>query len=71
MLEAIASATREVLLEMYWIGPDPVGVAFREALAARARAGVDDAAALPRLAGELLVRRSDGSLKTRTPSTPL
>jgi cardiolipin synthase len=41
MLEAIASATREVLLEMYWIGPDPVGVAFREALAERARAGVD------------------------------
>lgn len=33
--------------------------------------GVDDAAALPRLAGELLARRRDGSLKTRMPSTPL
>jgi cardiolipin synthase len=40
MLEAIASAAREVLLEMYWIGADPVGVAFRDALAERARAGV-------------------------------
>jgi cardiolipin synthase len=40
MLEAIGRATREVLLEMYWIGPDAVGERFRDALAARATAGV-------------------------------
>jgi cardiolipin synthase len=40
MLEAIAGAQREVLLEMYWIGPDAVGERFRDALADRARAGV-------------------------------
>ncbi|HEY8074540.1 MAG TPA: phospholipase D-like domain-containing protein [Labilithrix sp.] len=40
MLEAIANAKREVLLEMYWIGDDAVGVRFREALAASARKGV-------------------------------
>jgi cardiolipin synthase len=40
MLEAIASARREVLLEMYWVGDDEVGVRFRDALAERARAGV-------------------------------
>jgi cardiolipin synthase A/B len=40
MLETIAGAEREVLLEMYWIGEDAVGERFREALAARARAGV-------------------------------
>jgi cardiolipin synthase len=40
MLEAIAAAEREVLLEMYWIGPDAVGERFRDALAERARAGV-------------------------------
>ena len=40
MLEAIASARREVLLEMYWVGDDEVGARFREALADRARAGV-------------------------------
>jgi cardiolipin synthase len=40
MLEAIATAQREVLLEMYWIGPDAVGERFRDALAERARAGV-------------------------------
>ncbi len=40
MLHAIAGARREVLLEMYWIGDDDVGKRFREALAARARAGV-------------------------------
>jgi cardiolipin synthase len=40
MLEAIAGAEREILLEMYWIGPDAVGERFREALAARAQAGV-------------------------------
>ncbi len=33
--------------------------------------GVDDAAALPRLAGDLLAKRSDGTLKPRIPSTPL
>src|ERR1019366_9459153 len=46
MLDAITRATREILLEMYWIGVDAVGAAFREALpvraarAERARAGV-------------------------------
>jgi cardiolipin synthase len=40
MLEAIANAESEVLLEMYWIGDDEVGARFREALAERARAGV-------------------------------
>jgi cardiolipin synthase len=40
MLAAIAAAEREVLLEMYWVSPDPVGLAFLDALAARARAGV-------------------------------
>jgi cardiolipin synthase len=40
MLEAIAHAEREVLLEIYWIAPDTVGERFREALADRARAGV-------------------------------
>ena len=40
MLDAIAAAQREVLLEMYWIGPDSVGERFRDALVERARAGV-------------------------------
>ncbi|MDP9000453.1 MAG: phospholipase D-like domain-containing protein [Myxococcota bacterium] len=40
MLDAIARAEREVLLEIYWIGPDEVGERFRTALATRARAGV-------------------------------
>jgi cardiolipin synthase len=40
MLEAIERAQREVLLEMYWIGADAVGTRFRDALAARARAGI-------------------------------
>ncbi len=40
MLEAIAHARQEVLLEMYWIGADAVGELFRNALAERARAGV-------------------------------
>jgi cardiolipin synthase len=40
MLTAIAAAEREVLLEMYWVSPDAVGLAFLDALAARARAGV-------------------------------
>ena len=40
MLESIASATTEILLEMYWIGADAVGERFREALVERARAGV-------------------------------
>jgi hypothetical protein len=33
--------------------------------------GVDDAAALPRLAGDLLQQRREGKLKPRLPSTPL
>ena len=40
MLQAIAQAEREILLEMYWIGVDAVGERFRDALAGRARAGV-------------------------------
>jgi cardiolipin synthase A/B len=40
MLEAIAGARDEILLEMYWIGADRVGRTFRDALAERARAGV-------------------------------
>jgi len=40
MLDAIRSARREVLLEMYWIGPDAAGLLFRDALVERARAGV-------------------------------
>ena len=40
MLASIASAKREVLLEMYWVGADAVGERFREALIERARAGV-------------------------------
>ena len=33
--------------------------------------GVDDAAALPRLTGDLLQQRREGELKPRVPSTPL
>jgi CheY-like chemotaxis protein len=33
--------------------------------------GVDDAAALPQLVGDLLDQREEGKLKVRTPSTPL
>jgi cardiolipin synthase A/B len=40
MLEAIEHAEREILLEIYWIGLDPVGERFRDALASRAQAGV-------------------------------
>lgn len=40
MLDAIAKATREILLEMYWVGADAVGTRFREALADKARRGV-------------------------------
>jgi cardiolipin synthase len=40
MLQAIARAEREILLEMYWIGVDAVGERFRDALAERARAGI-------------------------------
>jgi cardiolipin synthase A/B len=40
MLDAIARAEHEVLLEMYWIGNDPVGRQFRDALEERARAGL-------------------------------
>jgi cardiolipin synthase len=40
MLDAIARANQEVLLEMYWIGTDIVGERFRYALTERARAGV-------------------------------
>lgn len=40
MLEAIESAEREILLEMYWVGADAVGIRFREALTRMARKGV-------------------------------
>jgi cardiolipin synthase A/B len=40
MLEAIASAQQEVLLEMYWFGSDRTGRRFADALIERARAGV-------------------------------
>jgi len=40
MLDAIAAAEREILLEMYWVGADAVGTRFRDALAERAKAGV-------------------------------
>jgi cardiolipin synthase len=40
MLDAIANARHEVLLEFYWIGTDSVGERFRNALAERAGAGV-------------------------------
>lgn len=40
MLDAIARAQREVLLEMYWVGADRVGKRFRAALVERALAGV-------------------------------
>jgi cardiolipin synthase len=40
MLEAIESAQREVLLEMYWIEDDLVGVTFRDALSRAASRGV-------------------------------
>jgi len=41
MLEAIAHAKREVLLEMYWFQGDKAGLLFRDALAAKAAQGVD------------------------------
>jgi cardiolipin synthase len=40
MLDAIAKAEREILLEMYWVGADAVGTRFCEALAEKARQGV-------------------------------
>lgn len=40
MLDAIASAQHEVLLEMYWIAPDRCGLRFLDALVAAARRGV-------------------------------
>ena len=41
MLDAIAAARREVLLEMYWIQGDRAGLMFRDALLAKAKEGVD------------------------------
>lgn len=40
MLTAIQSATREILLEMYWFGSDRIGRRFADALSERAEAGV-------------------------------
>ncbi len=40
MLEAIAGARSEILLEMYWFGSDRTGQRFANALIARAKAGV-------------------------------
>lgn len=41
MLEAIAGAREQVLLEMYWFGSDRTGRRFAEALMERAQAGVE------------------------------
>jgi cardiolipin synthase len=40
MFEAIAAAEREILLEMYWVGADPVGIRFLDALVEKAKQGV-------------------------------
>jgi len=40
MLEAIAEAKREILLEMYWFASDEVGRQFADALISKAEAGV-------------------------------
>ena len=40
MLEAIEAAEREILLEMYWVGADAVGIRFRDALTAKAKSGI-------------------------------
>jgi len=40
MLAAIQGAREEICLEMYWVGADPVGERFRNALVERARRGV-------------------------------
>jgi cardiolipin synthase len=40
MLAAIAAARNEIILEMYWVGADAVGMRFRDALTEKARAGV-------------------------------
>jgi cardiolipin synthase len=40
MLAAIDVAEREILLEMYWVGADPVGIRFREALTRAAKRGI-------------------------------
>jgi cardiolipin synthase len=40
MLEAIAKAERDILLEMYWFASDRVGRQFADALVAKAEAGV-------------------------------
>jgi cardiolipin synthase len=40
MLEAILSARREILLEMYWFGSDKTGQRFAEALREKAQQGV-------------------------------
>jgi len=41
MLDAIARAEREILLEMYWFQGDKAGLLFIDALSAKAREGVD------------------------------
>jgi cardiolipin synthase len=41
MLEAIAQARRQILLEMYWFGSDRVGRRFAEALVQASRRGVE------------------------------
>ena len=40
ILSAIASAEREVLVEMYWFAPDAAGIRVRDELAAAAKRGV-------------------------------
>jgi cardiolipin synthase len=41
MLEAIAAAKSQVLLEMYWFDSDPAGLSFADALRAAAERGVE------------------------------
>jgi cardiolipin synthase len=78
MLATIASARREVLLEMYWVGLDAVGVKFRDALVERALAGVSvrviyDAigslAIAPSFWGPLV--RAGGEVREYHPLSPL
>ncbi|APS00199.1 phospholipase D-like domain-containing protein [Pajaroellobacter abortibovis] len=40
MLESIENAQKEILMEFYWIGADPIGAMFRDALTRRAKVGV-------------------------------
>lgn len=70
MLEAIASATRKVWLEVYHLWDDSVGRLFRDALLAKAKAGVDvrvlvDALGAAMSSGPLLDQLKQGGVKVR------